>query len=82
MGSLNTSLEGNVREGDPLSPFLFTRVVYVLSGMLSKGFERGHEQGLIVGMDRLEVSNPQFVNKTILFISNNKDNFLHVHSLL
>lgn len=45
-----------LRQGDPLSPFLFTMVVDVLSRMLTGDMERNKVRGLVAGKDRIEVS--------------------------
>ena len=54
-----------LRQGDPLSPFLFTIVADVLSRMLLKAEERSLLEGFRV--DRCKVSHLQFADDTILF---------------
>ncbi|RVW64781.1 hypothetical protein CK203_061980 [Vitis vinifera] len=49
-----------LRQGDPLSSFLFTIVVDVLSRMLTKMEESGLTKGFLVGRDRTTVSLLQF----------------------
>ena len=71
-----------VRQGDPLSPFLFTLVVDVLSRMLARGVETGVVKGLEVGNEGLEISHLQFADDTILFLSEDRDKFYNVLSLL
>ncbi|KAI5329624.1 hypothetical protein L3X38_029021 [Prunus dulcis] len=43
-----------VRQGDPLSPFLFTLVIDVLSRLMEKAQENNFIHGLITGRDRVE----------------------------
>ena len=58
-----------LREGDPLSPFLFTIVADVLSRMLLRAEERSMLEGFSVGRNRTRVSHLQFVEDIILFSS-------------
>ncbi|RVW63731.1 LINE-1 retrotransposable element ORF2 protein [Vitis vinifera] len=55
------------RQGDPLSPFLFTIVVDVLSRLIVREKEKGVFEGFLVGRDRTRVSYLQFANDTIFF---------------
>lgn len=50
-----------IRQGDPLSPFLFTLGVDDLSRMLARESKRGAIERFIVGNDRVEVPYLQFV---------------------
>ena len=56
-----------LRQGDPLSPFLFTLVVGVLSRLIFKAEERGLIEGFLVGRNRTRVSILQFADDTIFF---------------
>ena len=56
-----------LRQGDPLSPFLFTIVVDVLSRLIVRAEEKGVFEGFLEGRDRTMVSHLQFVDDTIFF---------------
>ncbi|KAJ9701102.1 hypothetical protein PVL29_006450 [Vitis rotundifolia] len=56
-----------LRQGDPLSPFLFTLVADVLSRLLFRAEEIGLTEGFFVGRDRTRVSLLQFIDDTIFF---------------
>ena len=71
-----------LRQGDPLSPFLFTIVADVLSRMLLKAKERNLLEGFRVGRNRCRVSHLQFANDTILFVNSNEEELQTLKSLL
>ena len=56
-----------LRQGDPLSSFLFTIVVDVLSKLVVIAKEKGLFEGFLVSKNRTRVSHLQFVNNTIFF---------------
>ena len=56
-----------LRQGDPLSPFLFTLVADVLSRLMIRAEETGLTEGFFVGRDRTRVSLLQFAGDTIFF---------------
>ena len=58
-----------LRQGDPLSHFLFTIIADVLSKMLLRVEERGLLEGFKVGRNRTRVSHLQFADATIFFSS-------------
>ena len=65
-----------VRQEDPLSHLLFTLVVDVRSCLISRTVVSGLNGGVKVGSKGIVVSYLQFVDNTILFVENDKDNFL------
>ncbi|RVW36770.1 Transposon TX1 uncharacterized 149 kDa protein [Vitis vinifera] len=71
-----------LRQGDPLSPFLFTIVANVLSRMLLKTEERNFLEGFRVGRNRCRVSHLQFADDTILFASPREEEVQTLKSLL
>ena len=66
-----------LRQGDPLSLFLFILVVDVLS-MIVRAEERGLFEGFLVGRNRIKVSHLPFADDTIFF---SKASFEELHSL-
>ena len=67
-----------LRQGDPLSPFLFTLVVVVLSRLMFKVEEKGLTEGFLVRRNRTSVSILQFADDTIFF---SKASLEHLHNL-
>ena len=57
-----------LRQGDPLSPFLFTLVANVLSRLMIRAEETGLTEGFFEGRDRTRVSLLQFADDTIFFL--------------
>ncbi|GKU93427.1 hypothetical protein SLEP1_g7022 [Rubroshorea leprosula] len=56
-----------LRQGDPLSPFLFLVVAEALSGLIRKAEEIGLLKGIQVGRGNLRLTHLQFADDTILF---------------
>ncbi|RVX00286.1 putative mitochondrial protein [Vitis vinifera] len=71
-----------LRQGDPLSPFLFTIVANVLSRMLLRAEERNALEGFRVGRNRTRVSHLQFADDTIFFSSTREEDLLTFKSVL
>ncbi|RVX15851.1 Tetratricopeptide repeat protein SKI3 [Vitis vinifera] len=67
-----------LRQGDPLSPFLFTLVADVLSRLMIRAEETGIIEGFFVGRDRTRVSLLQFADDTIFF---SKTSMEHLQNL-
>ncbi|XP_072061954.1 uncharacterized protein [Arachis hypogaea] len=60
-------MKRGLRQGDPLSLFLFVLVVDVLHRMLEEAVRNGRLSPLLVGRDHIELSHLQFADDTILF---------------
>ncbi|XP_072074421.1 uncharacterized protein [Arachis hypogaea] len=60
-------LHKGLRQGDPLSPFLFVLVGQVLNSMLRRLSEIGRIKPLEIGRDKIQISHLQFADDTILF---------------
>ena len=58
-----------LRQGDPLSPFLFTLVADVLNKMLLRAEERNALEGFRVGRNRKRVSHLQFAMIPFSFLA-------------
>ena len=71
-----------LRQGDPLSPFLFTLVVDVLGRLIDKAVQLQVIQGFIVGREKVEVSHLQFADDTLLFMGANHSYFTKYLSIL
>ncbi|RVX10470.1 putative ribonuclease H protein [Vitis vinifera] len=71
-----------LRQGDPLSPFLFTIVADVLSRMLLKAEERNVLEGFKVGRNTTRVSHLQFADDTIFFSSSREEDMMTLKNVL
>lgn len=60
-------MERGVRQGDPLSPFLFILAAEGLNAMIKEAKQSGLFRGVQVGMDRVEVSHLQYADDSIFF---------------
>jgi hypothetical protein len=74
-----------VRQGDPLSPFLFVLVMEAFSRMLGAFTSRGLISAFSVGsseQDRVIVSHLLFVDDTLVFCGVNASQIKHIRALL
>jgi len=60
-------MQRGLRQGDPLSPFLFLLMAEVLNKMLSKAMDMRQLRGLKIGADEILLSHLQFADDTLLF---------------
>ena len=71
-----------LRQGDPLSHFLFTLVADALGRLIDKATQCRVIRSFIVGKDEVEVSHLQFADDTLLFMEANRDFFLNYLAIL
>jgi hypothetical protein len=74
-----------VRQGDPLSPFLFVLVMEAFSRMISAMYSRGLISGFSVGSrehDRVEVSHLLFADDTLIFCGTDASQIGYFEALL
>ena len=64
-----------LRQGDPLSPFLFTLVADGLSRLMEKATETGFVKGCQVGRENVLISHLQFANDTLFFLEQGGSSF-------
>ncbi|KAK3206772.1 hypothetical protein Dsin_020818 [Dipteronia sinensis] len=62
------TMERGLRQGDPLSPFLFNIIVESLSCCLKKALDLNMIKGAMLGNGELHISYLQFADDTILFL--------------
>ena len=60
-------MQRGLRQGDPLSPFLFVIIAEVLNKMMQKAAETGLIRGLIIGSDKVQLTHLQFADDTLVF---------------
>ncbi|GKV27402.1 hypothetical protein SLEP1_g36575 [Rubroshorea leprosula] len=56
-----------LRQGDPLSPFLFLLIAEGLNGLISSAKEKGLLKGLKIGNGGIEITHLQFADDMIMF---------------
>ena len=71
-----------LRQGDLLSPFLFTLVADVLSRLMIRAKETRLIEGFFVGRDRTRVSLLQFADDTIFFFKASLDHLQNLKLIL
>ncbi|XP_072062197.1 uncharacterized mitochondrial protein AtMg01250-like [Arachis hypogaea] len=75
-------MERGLRQGDPLSPFLFVLVVDVLHRMIGEAVRNRRISPLMVGRDHIELSHLQFADDTVLFCPPEEDTIKNYRRLL
>ena len=71
-----------LRQGDPLSPFLFTLVADGLSRLVEKATEMGFITGCLVGRENVMISHLQFADDTLFFLDHVGSSFTHLLTIL
>ncbi|XP_016207295.1 uncharacterized protein LOC107647761 [Arachis ipaensis] len=75
-------MKRGLRQGDPLSPFLFVLVVDVLHRMIREAMRNSRIYPLLVGQDNIELSHLQFADDTILFCPTEEETIRNYKRLL
>ena len=75
-------LEKGLRQGDPLSPFLFNIAVQGLSCMLQRGCDLGLTTGINIGNIGPIISHLQFADDTLIFSSNSLYSMRNIKRIL
>ncbi|GLT40913.1 hypothetical protein SLA2020_150100 [Shorea laevis] len=71
-----------LRQGDPLSPYLFLLVTEGLNGIISSAINHGHFDGIDVGSRGMKVSHLQFADDSIIFGKAVEDNIWAAKSIM
>ena len=75
-------LHRGLRQGDPLSPFLFNLAVETLSLILKKGLDLRLWEGIPTRPDGIIVSHLQYADDTVIFCPPNLDYLLNIKKML
>ncbi|GKV51190.1 hypothetical protein SLEP1_g57860 [Rubroshorea leprosula] len=76
------SVTKGLRQGDPLSPFLFLIIAEGLNGLVSNATQKGLLEGVKVGSRGLKLAHLQFADDTILFGEASEKNVLAMKGIL
>ncbi|KAM2748866.1 hypothetical protein EV2_027836 [Malus domestica] len=71
-----------LRQGDPLSPYLFLLVSEVLSFLIQKGYERQHINGIQMSSSGPTISYILFADDTLIFLKAEEDNCRQLITLI
>lgn len=71
-----------LRQGDPLSPFLFLVAAEGLNLLLSRALEKGLIKGASVGSEQLGISHLQFADDTIIFCEGELEEVMNIKRVL
>ncbi|GKV34650.1 hypothetical protein SLEP1_g43008 [Rubroshorea leprosula] len=75
-------MQRGLRQGDPLSPFLFFIVVEGLNGIISSAASLGMVNGIEIGQCGMNVTHLQFADDTIVFGNASEENIWAVKSIM
>ncbi|KAK1564769.1 hypothetical protein Q3G72_011280 [Acer saccharum] len=80
--TLQFGIKRGLRQGDPLSPFLFNIVTEALSCLFQKAHGLGMMEGAVFGNDSVHVSHLQFADDTIIFLRPKMEYLCNVRRIL
>lgn len=67
-----------LRQGDPLSPFLFTMVADAFSQMLKNGEKSNLIQGFRIGKESIPITYLQYADATLLFLDGGENHLINL----
>ncbi|XP_071688191.1 uncharacterized protein [Rutidosis leptorrhynchoides] len=76
------ALRRGIRQGDPLSPYLFIIVAEGLNAMIKQALQVNLIKGIEVGKDRVIISHLQYADDTTIFGEWNRKNISNVFKVL
>ncbi|GKV44689.1 hypothetical protein SLEP1_g51849 [Rubroshorea leprosula] len=76
------SISRGLRQGDPLSPFLFTIIAEGLNGLISTASKKGLLEGVEMGPRGFKVTHLQYADDTILFGKATEENIWAMKGIL
>ncbi|GKD38647.1 reverse transcriptase domain, reverse transcriptase zinc-binding domain protein, partial [Tanacetum coccineum] len=75
-------MEKGVRQGDPLSPFLFIIAAEGINAIVKEAVAKGIFKGILVGKDEICISHLQYANDTVFFGEWDKENAQNLMCIL
>lgn len=76
------SPDREIRQGDPLTPYLFLLIGEVMSKLIKRATQEGIIKGIIFKFHDHQITHFQYVDDTILFIANDEQSIKGVRKVL
>lgn len=80
--SVPFKLQRGLRQGDPISPFLFVFIVEALNQLISKATNKGLWRGVKIGKNELMITHLQYADDTLIFSDANIESLLNIKCVL